>query len=33
MLPKMDGLAVCPLNSKRDSGTVRIPIIMLTARG
>lgn len=32
MLPKMDGLAVCR-ELERDSGTVRIPIIMLTARG
>ena len=31
MLPKMDGLAVCR-ELERDSGTVRIPIIMLTAR-
>ena len=31
-LPKMDGLAVCR-ELERDSGTVRIPIIMLTARG
>ena len=32
MLPKMDGLAVCR-ELERDSGTVRIPIIMLTAKG
>ena len=32
MLPKMDGLAVCR-ELERDAGTVRIPIIMLTARG
>ena len=31
MLPKMDGLAVCR-ELERDSGTVRIPIIMLTAK-
>ena len=30
MLPKMDGLAVCR-ELQRDSGTVRIPIIILTA--
>lgn len=32
MLPKMDGLAVCR-ELERNSETVRIPIIMLTARG
>ena len=32
MMPKMDGLAVCR-ELERDAGTVRIPIIMLTARG
>ena len=32
MLPKMHGLAVCR-ELERDSGTVRIPIIMLTAKG
>ena len=32
MLPKLDGLAVCR-ELERDAATVRIPIIMLTARG